>query len=108
MENKMSETKFTEEELASLREVQSKYQAIQMKFGALTMQKLAHDKQAEALADSEDSLMGELENLQTSEKEIAKSLNEKYGAGQLDPQTGVFTPTPDAPTPDEVPSNEDK
>jgi hypothetical protein len=23
-----------------------------------------------------------------------KSLNEKYGPGQLDPQTGVFTPAP--------------
>ncbi len=98
----MSETKFTEEELASLRDVQQKYQAIQMKFGALSMQKLAHEKQAEALSDSEDTLMGELEGLQTSEKELAQGLNEKYGSGALDPQTGVFTPTPDA-TPSQKP-----
>ena len=63
-----------------------------MKFGALSMQKLAHEKQAEALSDSEDTLMGELEGLQTSEKELAQGLNEKYGSGALDPQTGVFYP----------------
>ena len=34
-----------------------------------------------------------------TEQEIVKSLNDKYGPGNLDPQTGVFTPV-------EVPATE--
>ena len=32
--------------------------------------------------------------LQEREREIVKGLNEKYGPGNLDPATGVFTPAP--------------
>ena len=31
--------------------------------------------------------------VQEQEREFVKVLNEKYGPGQLDPETGVFTPT---------------
>ena len=31
---------------------------------------------------------------QEKEHELVAQLNEKYGAGQLNPQTGVFTPSP--------------
>ncbi len=31
--------------------------------------------------------------LQQTERDLVKKLNEKYGPGQLDPATGVFTPT---------------
>ena len=31
---------------------------------------------------------------QQKERDLVKELNEKYGPGQLDPATGVFTPTP--------------
>ena len=31
-------------------------------------------------------------NVQQEERDIVQKLNEKYGPGQLDPQTGVFTP----------------
>ena len=39
-------------------------------------------------------LEGEYEEVQQKEQEIVQKLNEKYGPGQLDPQTGVFTPAP--------------
>ena len=32
--------------------------------------------------------------MQETERELVQQLNEKYGPGQLDPQTGVFTPVP--------------
>ena len=32
------------------------------------------------------------QNTQAKEKEVAKELNDKYGSGNLDPETGVFTP----------------
>ena len=32
------------------------------------------------------------QDTQAKEKEVAKELNDKYGSGNLDPETGVFTP----------------
>ena len=31
---------------------------------------------------------------QQKERDLVKELNDKYGPGSLDPQSGVFTPTP--------------
>ena len=33
-------------------------------------------------------------DIQDNERKLVEELNEKYGPGQLDPQTGVFTPAP--------------
>ena len=35
----------------------------------------------------------EYQTVQQEEQGIVKTLNEKYGPGQLDPATGVFTPS---------------
>ena len=35
----------------------------------------------------------EYKTLQQTERDLVKKLNDKYGPGQLDPATGVFTPT---------------
>ena len=86
------EVKFTDEEMQSLADVQTSYQNIQMRMGNLKMQQVSHEKQAEALNDLEDTLLTELETLQGNEQTLAQSFNEKYGVGQLDPTTGIFTP----------------
>ena len=44
--------------------------------------------------------------VQETERGLVQQLNEKYGPGQLDPQTGVFTPAPE-PEEQEVPAQED-
>jgi len=93
-ENKMSEIKFTDEELKSLQGVQESYQNLQMRMGNLKMQQIQHEKAAEQLESLEESLLDELSNLQESEQQLAQTFNEKYGQGQLDPKTGIFTPAP--------------
>ena len=35
----------------------------------------------------------EYEAVQQTERDLVAKLNEKYGPGQLDPATGIFTPT---------------
>ena len=35
----------------------------------------------------------EYKELQQNEQKLVADLNKKYGPGQLDPNTGVFTPT---------------
>ena len=48
----------------------------------------------EAIENRQAELEGEYEEVQQKEREIVEKLNEKYGPGQLDPQSGVFTPAP--------------
>jgi hypothetical protein len=36
----------------------------------------------------------EYSEVQESERKLVESLNKKYGPGNLDPATGVFTPAP--------------
>ena len=76
-EEKSSEVKFSDEELKSLRDLQDGYQEKQAQF-----------------EKTEEQFQKDYVGLQEKEQEIVRKLNEKYGPGTLDPQTGVFTPTP--------------
>jgi len=89
----MSEIKFTEEELKSLAELQNKSATITNRFGQLAIAKINLEKQNESVEEEEFKLHGELEALKTEEQAQLSNITEKYGPGQLDPQTGVFTPT---------------
>ena len=88
----MSEIKFTDEEMTSLNDIQVKYRQIQMSMGALKLQQISHKTQGLQLDKSEKDLMAELSVIQNEEADLAKTLNDKYGQGTLDPGTGVFTP----------------
>jgi hypothetical protein len=85
------ETKFTEEELKQVKEIQDSYFDIQNKFGQLSLAKLRAEQQLEGLGNSEDELNKEFIKIQTNEKTFLDGITEKYGEGSLDPETGVFT-----------------
>ena len=87
----MADTKFTEEELKSLSDLQSAYQQKQLQFGQLKVQKLLLQQQLEAVEQSEAQLEVDYAGVQENERKIVKELNDKYGPGNLDPATGVFT-----------------
>ena len=89
----MAEIKFTETELKSIQDISQKSNDITNRFGQLTIAKINLDKQSEAIESEEFKLHEELDALRTEEQEALKEINEKYGPGSLDPQTGVFTPT---------------
>ena len=94
VEEKASETKFTDGELTSLRELQDGYSEKSAQFGQLKVQKLLVQQQLDALEETETQFESDYSDLQKQEQEIVKQLNEKYGPGNLDPTTGVFTPVP--------------
>jgi|MDTC01.2.fsa_nt_gb hypothetical protein len=98
VENQTSEVKFTDDELKALRDLQDGYQEKQAQFGQLRVQKILLNQQVEALEKTEEQFEKDYVSLQEKEQEIVKQLNEKYGPGSLDPQTGVFTPTSTAPS----------
>ena len=98
---KNDEVKFTEEELQSLNDLQVKYNTITNQFGQLAIAKLNLEKQTEVVNDQEFKLQEELNQAREDEQEILNDITEKYGPGQLDPQSGVFTPTTEIQQPTE-------
>ena len=87
------EIKFTQEELDSIGELQTDYARINNAFGQIAVAKYNLDLQ-------EDAVRSDLQETRQKEQNILNTITEKYGPGQLDPATGVFTPT-------EVSDNED-
>ena len=78
--------KFTEEELTSLKEIQSKSQSATLKCGQLYLSKLR-------LEEQESFLKSQIKELEQEEANIAQQLSDKYGKGSIDIETGEFTPT---------------
>ena len=89
----MSEVKFTDDELKSIQEISQKSNEITNRFVQLAIAKINLEKQSEAVEEEEFKLLEELEALKKQEQETLQSITDKYGPGQLDPQTGVFTPS---------------
>ena len=101
------EIKFSDEELQSLNELSQGYQNIQAAFGQMKVQHILAEQQMSSLEEAEVQMESDYSDLQGKERELVQQLNEKYGPGQLDPQTGVFTPAPQPETDEqEVPAQE--
>ena len=100
------EIKFSDGELQSLNELSQGYQNVQAAFGQMKVQHILAEQQLSSLEEAEVQMESDYSDLQEKERELVQQLNEKYGPGQLDPQTGVFTPAPE-PEEQEVPAQED-
>tara|TARA_B110000902_G_C13985505_1_gene466691 strand:+ start:370 stop:672 length:303 start_codon:yes stop_codon:yes gene_type:complete len=87
------ELKFTDEELQSLQGLQTGYQEKQSVLGQLAVQKILLNQQIDALNIRTEEVKTQYQTVQQEENDLVKKLNKKYGSGQLDPATGVFTPT---------------
>jgi len=87
------EVKFTDDELKSLQELQTSYGEKQSMLGQLAVQKILLNQQIDALNNRTSEVEQEYQTTQQEERDLVKTLNDKYGPGQLDPATGVFTPS---------------
>ena len=86
--------KFTDEELTSLQELQNTYASISTQFGQLKVSRINLERQLNGVDEAESSLEEAWENNRQTESDLVKTLNEKYGAGSLNPATGEFIPQP--------------
>ncbi len=84
----------TQEELQSIKELQSKYNQTLFEIGVAEAQRLALLSQTEKLENDKKGLLKDLESIEQKENELVKSLQEKYGTGSINPETGEVTPTP--------------
>ena len=91
------EIKFTEEELQGLQSLQTGYQEKQTLLGQLSVQRILLAQQSDALEARRSEVEQEYEAVQQQERDLVAQLNEKYGPGSLNPETVVFTPTPETP-----------
>ena len=88
----MSKTKITNEEMQSIKAIQDKYTALGVQLIQLKLARKSGEEYLKQLQEQEESLSTELEDNNNKEKDLADTLNQKYGVGSLDMQTGEFTP----------------
>jgi ribosome maturation factor RimP len=88
----MSKVKITNEEMQSIKAIQEKYTALGVQLVQLKLARKSGEEYLQQLDDQEKALSNEIESTNTQEKELADSLNQKYGVGSLDMATGEFTP----------------
>ena len=81
----MSTKKFTEEEITSLKEIQTEMDQIIIRFGQIAINK-------EALESQENQLKQTLSKLKVKEQNLAQTLSDKYGKGTFDLEANEFKP----------------
>ena len=84
--------KFTEDELKSLEAVRNDYLNIQQEFGRTKVRKILSLKQVDEIEQYGVQLEAAYQQVQDTEATLAKTLEEKYGKGNLNVDTGEFTP----------------
>jgi len=89
---KKKEIKFTKEELSSLESLKDSYSNVELSLGRLEVARLQTEQRLEQIENEKLRLETEYTQIQIQENELVSELNEKYGPGNLDPSTGVFTP----------------
>ena len=96
------DVKFTEDEMGKLTELQQTYAAVQNTFGQLSVSRIRLSQEVGALDEAENKLRNDFVETQQKERDFVKSINAKYGDGNLDLNTGLFTPKPVEETPDKT------
>lgn len=88
----METKQFTQEEIEQIKQLQADYQQIGLE---LVQTKLAVSQIKQQLTDYEQQEASLIEKISTTnkqEQEFVTQLQQKYGKGELDLSTGVFTP----------------
>jgi len=85
------EQKLTEQELQELKTLQENYSKVTVQLGQLKVEQILLNTQVKRLQDVEESMTKEYLTLQEQESAFVKSLETKYGVGEINIETGVFT-----------------
>ena len=93
LEEKQEEVKFSEEEMTTVKQVGDTYQDIQYQFGQLSVGRLRVEQQLLAMDERRNQLVEAFTKNQEDETSFLEEISNKYGKGELDPQTGIFIPT---------------
>tara|TARA_X000000368_G_scaffold355178_1_gene296847 strand:+ start:510 stop:797 length:288 start_codon:yes stop_codon:yes gene_type:complete len=89
---KKKEIKFTQEELDSLSNLRNSFAQLELTLGKVEIARIQTEQRMEQLENEKLRLETQFGEVQKQERALVESLNEKYGQGNLNPETGVFTP----------------
>jgi len=88
----MEKKVFTQEEIDQIKAVQDKYNTLGVQLVQLKLALKSAMEYVESLQLEESNIEEQIIETNQQEKELAAALDEKYGQGSLDLQTGEFTP----------------
>ena len=92
MAKKSKEIKFTKDEISQIESIRNGFDEVQNFLGRLEIQRIQAEQVLENLHNDKLRLETRYSDLVDEERKMVQDLNEKYGPGNLDPDTGVFTP----------------
>jgi len=82
----------TQEEIQQIKELQSKYNQTILEIGATEAQSIVFQENIEKLQEAKLGLVSDLKTIEQKESELVKTLQEKYGQGNINIETGEITP----------------
>jgi SMC interacting uncharacterized protein involved in chromosome segregation len=82
----------TETELSALRELREKYAVSTTQFGQLKIEKRLLEKELDKLNRLEEEFERQYDSIIESEVALVKQIEDTYGQGNVDLETGMFTP----------------
>ena len=85
--------KFTQEELDKITKLREENQNKIAQFGTIEVEILLTKQRLDALQNAKAAAEEEYVALQDSERDLVKELNNKYGAGTVDLESGEFIPS---------------
>ena len=89
----MSEVKkLTAEEIAQIKEMQIQYNKFVFELGSIEAQLADIITQKEFMDSEKTNVLGDIKTLTAKEKELLNILQEKYGVGNINMETGEITP----------------
>ena len=84
--------KFDADELKKIKELQTTYQSVTARLGQLEVDSILLNQAMVKLEDAKTNLREAYAKAQEDEQAFVQNLNTKYGAGNVNIQTGEFTP----------------
>ena len=91
-EKKNPEVVVPEEEVNQIKTLQEKYQTLALQLGQASIQRTQLNRELENVETNEQKLHVAYDECREEEQNLVKSMTEKYGIGNLDIETGKFTP----------------
>jgi len=89
----MSEVKkLTEEEIVKIKEMQQQYNKFVFELGSIEAQLSEMANHKNIIEAEKANVLNDIKSLTTREKDLLTSLQEKYGVGNINIETGEITP----------------
>jgi len=92
-----NEVKLSADEITKITDIRKNYFSIQTAVGQLSLTKVNLNSQLVRINEQEKNVFDEYAKTQEGERTLVKSLQDKYGVGTLNIESGTFHPAPEAP-----------